>query len=143
MSEAKLREQVTLSTETIHNPDEPRHFMRVKTVKGPVRILFDGRVLAQSDQALRVLEAGKDLYDPTIYVPPSDVRASLSKAEKQIASSRAPSPSPKLIFRCASPTRRANRIWHALKAKRGAGAACLTPSMSMNEQPIQLPLSSW
>jgi len=83
MSEAKEWGQVTLSQETIHNPDEPRHFMRIKPVKGHVRILFEGRVLAHSDQVLRVLEAGRDIYDPVLYFPPSDVRATLSPVEKR------------------------------------------------------------
>ena len=46
MSEAESRAQVTLSQDTIHNSDDPRHFMRIKPVKGRVRIMFDGRVLA-------------------------------------------------------------------------------------------------
>jgi uncharacterized protein (DUF427 family) len=83
MSSPANREQVTLSRETIHNPDEPRHFMRIKPVPGLVRILYKGRVLAESSRALRLLEAGKDIYDPTIYLPASDVRAALSPGEKR------------------------------------------------------------
>ncbi len=83
MTEADARAQVTLARDTIHNPDEPRHFMRIKPVKGRVRILHVGRVLAESDRALRVLEAGRDLYDPVLYVPAADVRALLSPVEKR------------------------------------------------------------
>jgi len=83
MSEANLRAQVTLARETIHNPDEPRHFMRIKPVEGRVRVLFDGEVLAESARALRVLEAGRDLYDPVLYFPSADVRVKLSPAEKR------------------------------------------------------------
>ena len=75
--------QVTLFRETIHNPDEPRHFMRIKPVKGEVRVLLDGRVLAASRQAVRVLEAGRDLYDPVFYLPPGDVKANLVPVEKR------------------------------------------------------------
>ena len=83
MSEANVREQVTLARDTIHNPDEPRHFMRIKPVKGRVRVLLDGQVLAESTRALRVLEAGRDLYDPVLYLPADDVRVRLSPAEKR------------------------------------------------------------
>jgi uncharacterized protein (DUF427 family) len=83
MSEANIREQVTLARETIHNPDEPRHFMRIKPVKGRVRVLLDGQVLAESARALRVLEAGRDLYDPVLYLPAADLRVKLRAAEKR------------------------------------------------------------
>jgi hypothetical protein len=83
MSSPANREQITLSRETIHNPDEPRHFMRIKPMPGLVRILYKGRVLAESSRALRLLEAGKDIYDPTIYLPASDLRAALSPGEKR------------------------------------------------------------
>jgi uncharacterized protein (DUF427 family) len=83
MSETDVRARVTLARETIHNPDEPRHFMRIKPVTGRVRILRDGRVLAESARALRVLEAGRDLYDPVLYLPAADVRAKLSLIEKR------------------------------------------------------------
>ena len=83
MTPADVQAQVTLSRHTIHNPDEPRHFMRIKPVKGRVRILLDGEVLAESDSAMRVLEAGRDLYDPVLYVPAGDVRAKLSQVGKR------------------------------------------------------------
>ena len=81
MREDDVRASVTLAKETIHNPDEPRHFMRIKPVKGRVRVLYDGRVLAESTRALRVLEAGRDFYDPVVYFPASDVRANLLPVE--------------------------------------------------------------
>ena len=83
MSEAEARAQVTLSQETIHNPDEPRHYMRIKPVTGEVRVRLDGRLLAASRRALRVLEAGRDIYDPVFYLPPADVRADLSPADRR------------------------------------------------------------
>lgn len=57
--------------------------MRVKPIDGRVRILHRGRLLADSTRALRVLEAGKDLYDPTIYLPVEDLGTSLQANEKQ------------------------------------------------------------
>ncbi|MDH3713802.1 MAG: DUF427 domain-containing protein [Gammaproteobacteria bacterium] len=83
MTEAAVRERVTLARETIHNPQEPRHFMRVKPVNGCIRILRDGKLLAESEKALRVLEAGRDLYDPVLYLPREDVVAKLVRADKR------------------------------------------------------------
>ena len=83
MTAQAVRESVTLSQHTIHNPDEPRHFMRVKPVAGRVRILKDGKVLADSTRALRVLEAGKDLYDPCLYLPRADLVARLVPAARE------------------------------------------------------------
>lgn len=83
MSHAIARAQVTLSQETIHNPDEPRHYMRIKPVTGEVRVRFGGKLLAASRAAVRVLEAGRDIYDPVFYLPPADVRATLSPVDKR------------------------------------------------------------
>jgi uncharacterized protein (DUF427 family) len=69
--------QITLSTATIHNPDEPRHFMRIKPVKSHVCIRLGDTVLAESSNAVRLLEVGKDFYDPMIYIPRQDVRVAL------------------------------------------------------------------
>ncbi|MEO9876586.1 MAG: DUF427 domain-containing protein [Anderseniella sp.] len=69
--------QITLSTSTIHNPNEPRHFMRIKPVHSRVRIRLEDTVLADSFGAIRLLEVGKDFYDPMIYVPPQDVAVAL------------------------------------------------------------------
>ena len=77
------RERVTLARDTIHNPDEPRHFMRVKPVRGRVRIRLGDRVLAESGAAVRVIEAGRDLYDPVLYLPRADVAATLSRTGKR------------------------------------------------------------
>ena len=71
----------TLVADAAHNPDEPRHFMRVKPVPRRVRVLRDGMVLADTTEAVRLLEVGKDLYDPVFYLPRSDVSAPLADAE--------------------------------------------------------------
>lgn len=83
MTDQSVRESVTMSRHTIHNPDEPRHFMRLKPVEGTVRILRNGRLLAQSSRALRVLEAGKDLYDPCLYLPRQDVKVELAASPRE------------------------------------------------------------
>ncbi len=68
---------VTMSTATIHNPGEPRHFMRIKPVPRRIRVLFDDELLAETTNALRLLEVGKDFYDPILYIPELDIGAPL------------------------------------------------------------------
>ena len=82
MTDQSVRESVTPSKFTIHNPDDPRHFMRIKPVAGTVRILRDGQVLAESGRAVRLIEAGNDLYDPCFYLPREDVRADLAASAR-------------------------------------------------------------
>ncbi|GAB4352169.1 MAG: DUF427 domain-containing protein [Oricola sp.] len=68
---------------TIHNPDNDAHFMRIKPVAAKVRIRRGDALLAESNSALRLLETGRDVYDPVIYVPEADVLGPLeSVAEK-------------------------------------------------------------
>ena len=74
--------EVTMVETAIHNPAEPRHFMRLKPVPRRVRILRDGEVLAESENALRVIEVGRDLYDPALYLPEVDVRAHLARTAR-------------------------------------------------------------
>ena len=83
MAETDSQAQVTLSRHTIHNPGDPRHYMRIKPVGGRVRIRLGDRVLADSRNALRLLEAGRDVYDPVLYIPMADVRATLAPVEKR------------------------------------------------------------
>ena len=71
------KEAVTLVTGAAHNPAEPRHFMRIKPIERRVRILRDGAVLAESTAAMRLMEVGKDIYDPVIYFPRRDVSDAL------------------------------------------------------------------
>lgn len=83
MDDATLQARVTLSTHTIHNPTEARHFMRLRPVQGRVRVLYDGLVVAESERAIRLLEVAKDFYDPTIYINAADVLGRLRKADKK------------------------------------------------------------
>lgn len=66
-----------MSRLTIHNPDNEAHFMRIRPVKATVRIRRGGTLLAETANALRVLETGRDVYDPVIYIPEADVTAPL------------------------------------------------------------------
>ena len=82
MSGRSPQDHITLSGHTIHNPDEPRHFMRIRPVEKLVRIRHGVRVLAETTAAVRVIEAGRDLYEPALYLPRGDVRAELTVADK-------------------------------------------------------------
>ena len=73
---------ITLAETTIHNPSEPRHFMRLKPVRRRVRVFFDDELLADSSNALRLLEIGRDVYDPALYFPPYDVPAPLRRTSR-------------------------------------------------------------
>ncbi|MGI9521677.1 MAG: DUF427 domain-containing protein [Hyphomicrobiaceae bacterium] len=67
----------------IRRPDAPGHFMVLKPIKRRIVIrLPDGTKLAQSTRATRLLEAGKSLYDPVVYLPKQDVLVRLRKQEK-------------------------------------------------------------
>jgi uncharacterized protein (DUF427 family) len=64
---------VTLIKKGIHNPKDPRHFMRVRPADKIVEVWLDDECLAQSKSALLVQENGFDMYDPAYYVPTSDI----------------------------------------------------------------------
>jgi uncharacterized protein (DUF427 family) len=82
MAEVLKAQHVTKAEKAIHNPVEPRHFMRIKEVSGSVRVLFNGEPLAASDAAIRVLEVGSDFYDPIFYFPREDVSAHFAITDK-------------------------------------------------------------
>lgn len=66
----------------IRRPDAPNHFMVLKPIRRRVVIrLPDGRKLAESVRATRLLESGKTLYDPVIYLPQQDLATVLTRQE--------------------------------------------------------------
>ncbi len=64
---------VTLVKEAIHNPNEPRHFMRVVPARTRQVATLDGQVVADSTAAVVVKEVGLDIYDAVVYFHRSDV----------------------------------------------------------------------
>ena len=64
---------ITLVRDAIHNPTEPRHFMRIATPDHEVVATLDGVELARSRRTLKVKEVGRDIYDPVLYFPRADV----------------------------------------------------------------------
>ena len=65
---------ITLVQHAIHNPDEPRHFMRVVPAGRRITATIDDVVIADSAAAVVVKEVGRDIYDPVVYFPREDVR---------------------------------------------------------------------
>ncbi len=70
---------VTRVEGAVHNPEDPRHFMRIKPARRRLRVFFDGALVAETTEAVRVLEAGRDLYDPAWYLPRNAVIAPLGR----------------------------------------------------------------
>ncbi len=68
--------------DAILNPGNPDHFMRLKPAAKRVTIRLGDTVLAESTNATRLLEAGRDLYDPVLYIPPADVAVPLQRLDK-------------------------------------------------------------
>lgn len=64
---------VTLISDAIHNPGEPRHFMTVTPAGGRLTATVDGHVVADSTDALVCKEVGRRIYDPVVYFPRDDV----------------------------------------------------------------------
>ena len=74
---------VTMATGAIHNPAEPRHFMKLVPVRGRAKAtLPDGAILANSTDAYFVIEIGRDFYPPVVYFPRSDVVVELVPSDK-------------------------------------------------------------
>lgn len=69
--------RVTLVRDAIHNPDDPRHFMRVVPAGRRHVAAVGDREIAASDRALVVKEVGRDIYDPVVYFPRPDVDMSV------------------------------------------------------------------
>lgn len=63
----------TLIADAIRRPDEPAHFMVLKSLPHRASARVDGRTIADDPAPLRVQEAGRDLYDPVVYFDRSAV----------------------------------------------------------------------
>lgn len=70
-------ESITLVRDALHNPDEPRHFMRIVPTEEMFVACIGQTELARSSQTLKLKEVAYDIYDPVIYFPREDVRMAL------------------------------------------------------------------
>lgn len=66
----------------IRNPANPNHLMVVRPVRRTVRVHVGDTLVAKTQNALRVMEMGKSLYDPALYIPATDVAAALEHLDK-------------------------------------------------------------
>lgn len=66
----------------IHRPGTPKHMMRIAPAGRRITVRLGDAVLAESAEALRLVEIGRDLYPPAYYLPRSDVVASLVKTDR-------------------------------------------------------------
>ncbi len=66
----------------IHNPSNHQHFMQLDRLNQRVSIHIDGRLIAESTQAIRLLEAARRLYQPQYYLPADSMLTNLSQTEK-------------------------------------------------------------
>ena len=63
----------TLVEHAVHNPAEPRHFMRIVPAGSTRTATVDGHTIVESDAAVVVKEVGRDIYDPVVYFPRADL----------------------------------------------------------------------
>lgn len=66
----------------IRQPGSPHHFMVAKPVDRRVRIWCGDRLIADTGDALCLIEVSSRVYDPVIYVPPEDVVTPLEHVDK-------------------------------------------------------------
>lgn len=66
----------------IRQPSNPHHFMVLKPVNRRVRISFGERLLADTTDALCLIEIGRKAHDPVLYVPATDLVFALDEIEK-------------------------------------------------------------
>lgn len=68
-------ESITLIKDSIHRPDEPRHFMEyLYPSESYNALLNNGITIASSNAVLKLCEVGMHIYDPVIYFPLKDAR---------------------------------------------------------------------
>lgn len=67
----------------IRNPVDAGHFMALKPARGQVRVSRGGVLLAESSRGSWVLEVGRTMLDPALYLPQADVVAALTRSERR------------------------------------------------------------
>jgi len=66
----------------IRNPANDAHFMVIKDVSRRIRVYRGDTLIADTRSALRVIEFGKSVYDPVVYVPAADLKVTFQTVEK-------------------------------------------------------------
>lgn len=66
----------------IRNPANPHHFMVLQPAERRTRVYFGDVLVADSRNALRVIELGRQAYEPRLYFPPAALQVPLERLEK-------------------------------------------------------------
>jgi uncharacterized protein (DUF427 family) len=66
----------------IRNPANQDHLMFVQPVTGRITVDANGTRVADTTNALRVIELGKSVYEPRYYIPFDDVTVALETLDK-------------------------------------------------------------
>lgn len=66
----------------IRNPANPNHFMVVQPAGRRIRIFFGDLMVADSMDAVRVIEIGRKAYEPRLYLPKEALTVPLVQLDK-------------------------------------------------------------
>ncbi len=70
-------------TTTIARPDVPQHFMVLRPAKKRVVVrLPDGTLIADTKDSIRLIESGKTIYDPVLYLPADAIAVEMVRQDK-------------------------------------------------------------
>lgn len=61
----------------VHNPSAENHFMWINDVERKIIISRGDEILAETENAIRIIEVARSLYEPVYYLPTEDVSANL------------------------------------------------------------------
>ena len=73
MSDTDATLPVPLVPDMVHRPDAPGHMMRIKPLGRRLRVRLGDETIAETRRALTLIEIGRDVADPVLYVPRGDV----------------------------------------------------------------------
>jgi uncharacterized protein (DUF427 family) len=71
-----------MNSEVVRNPSNEAHYMQLDDMTQTVRVTLDGTVIAQTPNAMRLLEVGRSLYPPQYYIPEAEISVPLGKTGK-------------------------------------------------------------
>jgi len=68
--------------DAIRNPASAAHLMVLQPVNRPVEVQLAGRTIARTTQAVRLVEIGRGIYPPRLYLPLTDATVPLETLGK-------------------------------------------------------------
>lgn len=68
--------------DAIRNPTNADHLMVLQPIDRPVEIQLAGRTIARTTQAVRLVEIGRGVYPPRVYLPLADISVALQILDK-------------------------------------------------------------